>query len=427
MPAKPKVGNKMAICFVFLPVVFYSPAQAESWTWKSLLTAAQSRNPTLEQAREELKRSEYLRRTTYAEFLPTLELNAQQANSENQVSGLSTDENTNSFGADLNLSLFNGLASLSRWKQADASVAQKKASLYESQVNLHYDLRTAYFRCLITLSRQVIAERIATRQQDNAKFIRLKYASGSEPLWSYNMAAADAKDAELTLLGQKNELQKNLLDLWRLLGADTPLQVEFKESAASLIVKPKVNLTTVIENHPEYLSMQAQILVAEQELREIEAEYYPSVSGNLGWSRSETDDNAAVEQTTLGLSASWSLFDGFSTHNRRQASKAKLNALQSKMSDLKRRLKNTIEQKQLDYDLNSQRWPITKQNLAAAQERLQTVTTQYRAGLKKYLDWEQANSKLISAEQEEIAALETVLLSQASLEKALAIRGDGNE
>lgn len=241
------------------------------------------------------------------------------------------------------------------------------------------------------------------------------------------MAAADAKDAELTLLGQKNELQKNLLDLWRLLGADTPLQVEFKESAASLIVKPKVNLTTVIENHPEYLSMQAQILVAEQELREIEAEYYPSVSGNLGWSRSETDDNAAVEQTTLGLSASWSLFDGFSTHNRRQASKAKLNALQSKMSDLKRRLKNTIEQKQLDYDLNSQRWPITKQNLAAAQERLQTVTTQYRAGLKKYLDWEQANSKLISAEQEEIAALETVLLSQASLEKALAIRGDGNE
>jgi outer membrane protein TolC len=65
--------------------------------------------------------------------------------------------------------------------------------------------------------------------------------------------------------------------------------------------------------------------------------------------------------------------------------------------------------------------PSATSQREAAEERVRTVSAQYRSGLKTYLEWEQAEALLIDYEQAEMSALNNALNALAEYERAAGI------
>lgn len=86
---------------------------------------------------------------------------------------------------------------------------------------------------------------------------------------------------------------------------------------------------------------------------------------------------------------------------------------------IEREIVYKISSTRKDLEMAIARMPSTRALREAAEARVKTVSTQYRSGLKSYLDWEQAEAQLNESEQSEITALASALEALANYEKSI--------
>ena len=123
----------------------------------------------------------------------------------------------------------------------------------------------------------------------------------------------------------------------------------------------------------------------------------------------------------MGVSMNIPIFDGLSKSARIQKNRIQINQLENQRLFLNESFKNEIftAKANLKNDLNI--LEVQQENLKLADEVYQIARVKYQEGVGSNLEVVQADSDLITAEINYLAALYDGLISKVNLEKALGL------
>lgn len=397
------------------------PAFAAPFSWPEIKSMAGAENPTLQSAQKNWEASRAGVKESYGAFLPEVTLSARRTRTETEISILETKSRSRTYSVAASWNIFSGFSTVAGVVRARAGESEALARQELSSAELRYQLRRAFFSVYVQQERIRLFEKILKRQQQNEKLVSLKYDSGTEARWNVMKTRADRERAEFNLDAAKSDLQSARDQLARYLYLDSlPERPVDASLIASAAIPTLGNEEIRAATHPELKVSEAtenrlgsdKILARSAFLPTVDLSYTRSRDQNEIGSRPRTDSN------TVAIVAQWNIFNGFSDFfNVQQANIAK-EAAELDRQVVARRLVSDIRTAHTSLKNAQNRLPSAKSLREAAEERVRTVSAQYRSGLKTYLDWEQAEAQLLETEQQEVTALNTSLDALAEFERA---------
>lgn len=410
----------VAVGFLFSP---FGAQAAEILSWKDLANKAIEANPDLNAYRSRVRALEFDRRATFAGFLPRLSAFAQRLDEHQSLDfpALDTDRKTDTWGFQAQLSLFSGFSTVSDVARASAARDTAKADLRIRSADLRVELRRAYFGALLARRRVKLAERVLERRTQNRAFMKLKYEGGSEALWSLQQADADLEAARVRLESERLNLDNSLVDLKRVLHLSPDAPLDLRDDLDSLL-KPIADsdsqVAALLDQHPDLQTFDRQIERSRAESRLAQSEFYPNVSVSYQWDRADADNSEPLKESSVLLKVEFPFFTGLSTFHTVQRYNAQTYTLESTRLAVRDTVRARLLKAIKSYDTSLLSLPLSSLQLKAAEARATTVTSQYRLGLRRYLEWEDAQSKLILAEQNAIQVRADALTNLVEWERA---------
>ncbi|RZA08121.1 MAG: TolC family protein, partial [Proteobacteria bacterium] len=391
-----------------------SAAGAAPLKWADVRSMALDKNPALRGANQREQSSRAELKGSYGNFLPDLGVNASRFQRNEVINGgAQVVEPRDSAGFNANLNLFAGGATLAEVKRARANLMSTRADRDLTSADLRQRLRQAFFEVSFQQDRIGLYERIVTRLQQNERIIQLKYDTGAEARWNVQKTTADVRRAEQNLLSARNGLKIARDQLAALLYLDSlpegsvePLKIE---DAAFDLGSPD-DLSKV---HPTVRKAEAQAEVADRYRTTARSALLPAL--DLTYydyrERERAGNLFRKRETRWAVNATWNIFNGLTDYYKLQQANLNFEAADLQRLDDSRRVLTEVRTGATNFETARAALPVARSQREAAEERVKTVRTQYRTGLKTYIDWEQSESQLIEAEEAEVTAIRTALFA----------------
>lgn len=418
-------GRMLAIVlFVQLTGMTFFQVQAYAGgtcDWSKIAAQASSDSPILKSGTSEVNAQEALRLEAMAPHFPQIDLVARKGDSNTSVLNTSSRKEVEEYGFEINWALFEGFATQARIAKRKAEKLRAEASKNISSVELRYELRRAYFRNLVLQERITFTRNFLSRQKESLRLMEVKYRSGREPKWGVDKAKAD-----LRLVQHQLDRYLDLLDLSRgeltaLVGGN--LKCAQVDGAIATILANFEFRSLDAKTHPEFKEYQYRMDAANEEARMARSDYFPKLYAHYSYKKQGNDTIPdPVSVSSWAFSLKFNIFDGLGKSRRIEAAQAKYLALELRQSS--ERLKLEIEAKKAikEFKRLNEAVPLYEAVYRSAKKRVETVSKQYGLGLKKFIDWEQAQSKLADAEVDFVAAKAEALQALAEFERAYGLR-----
>jgi len=375
-----------------------------------------------------------------AEFLPTLDALGiyQYSESEqetNSAIGLGdSDSRTLNGQISMNWTLFDGFnmfVNNARYKElAKLGSAQSRNIIENSVVGI---LR-AYFNLVqqeqllsIAKNSESISEVRLNKEQVRHD---LGGASSTDLLnaqVSYNNDRATVLNQELQLLIARKELN---IQLGR--DADAPLSVA-NEIKLNVLDQDKDELIRLAEERNSYLKFAYYDRnVAAQNVKSSRSLFYPrlSLSASYGYTDSETNRaetsgesffppkiESQNKDLTVGLTASFNLFNGFRNKINLQTARLELENKELALEYARKELAGFIEEKVGTLGKQLKLIDLEQQNVIAAKQNLELQQDRYRIGASSSLEFRDAQVNLILAQTSLIVSRYLARITQLEIEQ----------
>lgn len=407
--------------FVTLLLSTAASAQGSPLRWEEAKSLAERQNPSLRSAGLNWESSQHAVKENYGNFFPEVSLSARKSRGETEAAFLETKARSHTYTVAASWNLFAGFSTWAGLQSAKAAEAESHAQRDLTSVELRYQLRQAYFSVYIQQERIVLFERIVKRLRQNEKLVSLKYDNGTEARWNLRKTQADRERAEYNLEAAKLELASARDQLARYLHLEA--FADNVETPAVPAVPPASASGAADESHPQLRLSRATEERFDQAITAARANFLPSLDLSYSRSRDQNEIGSRVrtDSNTVALTASWNIFNGFSDYQKVQQANLRHEAASFDRMSTERQLQNQILVSANNLRSQVMRLPSARSLRAASEERVSTVSAQYRSGLKAYIDWEQAETQLVEAEQQEINALSNALSALADWEKTTGI------
>lgn len=401
-------------------------ADSRPLSWEEIRALALGQNASLNSARRSSEASVSAEKAAlWGGYLPKLSLNASRTRNLNELPPIVTRQTQYQYGATASLNIFKGLGTAASVTRAKAAIGAAESDERFTSANLRHDLRVAFFNIYVQQERLKLNEKDLKRAQLNYRLEQLKYNSGSEALWGVRTAKADLDRAQYTFDSGKTQLAVARESLAQLLQIDALPDRAVSDPEKSALTASTNNPPSAIEHHPELDKYRFLDQEALQDIRIARAAYFPTL--DLSFNRSYLDAQTDSQPTqnsnvsSLSINAAWSIFNGAADYYAVQQANLNHEAAELNTASTERRLVSSLRTKDASYQTALALLPVDRAAREAAEERERVVSEQYRAGIKAYIDWEQAETQLLNAEQDEIRALSDALTAYADLELALGL------
>lgn len=151
------------------------------------------------------------------------------------------------------------------------------------------------------------------------------------------------------------------------------------------------------------------------------ASYWPTVSGSAGYSRSDTDgsEGGASDQTSMGLSAQYSLFSGFSDQARVHQSEAALRGVEANWSSTQADVSASLRRSFVQLLYAQQRVAMSESIVSRRQQNLDLVQLRFDSGSENEGSLLRAKATTGQAEAELEQARRSVHVQQRGLSSVL--------
>ncbi len=408
--------RKVSILFLLPSLV-----QAAPLTWNEVRGLVQERSPSLASSERSLAANKAAVKASYGDFLPSVGVNASRQHTETTVSGLQTKNKALSLSATASLNLFSGFSTLASLQSAKAAANEAEADLALRSMDLRFELRNAFFSVYVQQERLALYERMVKREEQNEKLVGLKYESGTEAQWNVLTTRASLERARFNLFSAQTELSSAREQLARLLHLDQLPERPIEKPELGGI--PAVEISQLLATHPLLLKNRFSAERLQRSVALARASQFPSLDLSYSRSRDHSEPAASArsrsDSNAVALTLGWNLFNGLSDLYRVQEANLRHEAALLNADATTRQLEADLRTTRASLELALRRLPVTRALVEASEARAKTVSAQYRAGLKTYLDWEQSESQLIEAEQSAITGLQEALRALATYEKTL--------
>ncbi len=395
-------------------LVLAGPALALTLT--EALLKARENLPSYQAVKKKVEAADASYKATLGSYFPSLDVSAQKDRDYN-----SNDYSSKGYGATLSYNLYDPKRKPTR-DIAELNLETQKEELRKNLLELDYRVKVAFYTALAEkniLDQSRIQLKNAETDYEVAEGRRkLGVARLSEAL----QASVRREQARFNVVQAEGNLNKALSELYSLIGNsyenksldDLPEgRLESGETAPEF--KP---LADAVLKRPEIRQAEIAMKTAQNNLSLSWAAFYPTLSANLSYSRSDAGTLGArmLEDKNIGVAASWNIFE-LGKFYRKKSAGIEVSISEENIKEMKRQLLLDCRKAWEDLTTATRNQVVADDQLRQAEHNYEQAFGEYKVGVGDILSLVQAESLLASAREQLTTARLNVALARALLEK----------
>ena len=397
--------------------------QSKVWTLEECLQYGLKNHPKVIMADSDVKSREASLMSAKAGFDFSLSGGANWRRSKDERSQgkdgefITSGHSSDSRGESLSLSkpLFDNKKSL-RVKQSREGLNAAKKDRETTLISLASNIKTMYFRALQAQYMLQVKLETLDGYEKHLKKVESFVEVGTHAPFDITKAQVNVANARVDLISAKSNLKQALVNVGNAIGIGGPVHIASLElqELPEFTGKEKRELLKVALERPEVKSSEASLKSAKLGLRESKSSHIPTLSASSGYSWNG-DMSPQTHGWNVGVSMSWSLFDGRNTKASVKSAKASVDRSKASLDNLKLNIDKEVESSLNDIIDAAQRYKANEILVQQASESLDLAEGRYDAGLGSPLeitdarvDYEKAKGNLVNAYFDCLIAMTTL-------------------
>lgn len=324
------------------------------------------------------------------------------------------------------ISIFN-LPNIFSYIQAKAEREAAHLDVINSEQDLIYAVKTAYYAFLATNENVDVQNDAVTRSEEQLKLIQSKYDLGSAALSDVLKQKVLFGNDKLSLLKAKNAVVTARAGLAYTIGVDPSKDYEFSTEYTTHEFEGTIDdaMNFGLKHEPGFLSAQKNYQASKSGVRSSFTQYLPQISAFLNYNVFKGTQafpkvfNYSSNTVTYGFRVSLNIFDGFFREKQLSSAKINRNNALASVSETKNLLIRDIKTAYYNIEQQKEAKNVANENVKAAQEDLNITKEKYNLGSATILDLLNAQVSLKQAQVSFIQADFDLNLAIAQLENAM--------
>jgi outer membrane protein len=336
------------------------------------------------------------------------------------------DRTSKTWGAQARMSLFN-LPDWFNLARSGASQEIAQLDVISSEQNLIYIVKVSYYAYLAVAENVAVQKEAVKRSNEQLKLIQSRFELGSAAKSDVLKQKVQVGNDRLGLLEGQNSVITAKADLAYTIGINPTREVEFSKTYASQTYDGTLDdaLQYGLSNQPGYLSAEKSVVASKHSVRAAKASYLPTLGANasLGWSDGTSGDTAifnfSSRSSSIGIGASWSIFDGFYRERSVSAAKIQRNNAMAQAAETRNLVALRVKTAFYDIENANEKSTVSQENVDAATEDLNITQEKYNLGAATILDLLESQVAVTQAQVSLIRAGFDLNLAVALLDRAM--------
>ena len=337
--------------------------------------------------------------------------------------------------------LFDGLAREFQVKIGQANFNAQKALSEDDCRLLMRNVAYAYNQVMLAAENMRIAIEDMQFQVKNLGYTELKFQVGAVPLSDVLNFRAQANVAEGKRITAEYQYEVALYALAVLMGypeGTLPPSIKFPAvRSLKLTDLPSVDLylDNALANRPDLRAYREQLKIVDYQLSQTYSSYSPTLSAFAEYGFNQTNSRSVfssgithsdtgVNNFSFGLTANWTLFNGFIRYNKVREARANLAAQQYQVAGAWLNVIQEVRNAHINYVQNVKQARLYEKTLAITTRQRDLVDDQYRAGNTALTRLNEVQRDLVDAQTTLASAYINVQNARAQLEAAAAMNAN---
>ncbi len=406
-------------------------AQRRAITLDEAISLARRVNPEVVQARGDYRAAGSTVRNAWAQYLPNLNGTADAGQSFFPESGSRPDPVTGEliggtssnksygFGLSSSLTLFDGFARKNDLSSARADHESADYRLSAREWEATAGVSIEFYNALEAQGVVLVREDELERAQEQFAVAVGKLRSGAATVSDSLRAILIVNRARIQLMQANDQLAAAEANLARFVGL--PGRVQAMDDPSFYQVKPigdTLALRTVASAEaPSVVAAEASMKARQAALAAAKGNYWPTLSldGSTRYSGSQASGYDMINNSSVGLTLRWSLFDRFGRERSVDQNAASYDAAYARWEDERRRINAELTAQLASLETALRRIELADLNVRAARADLAVQAERYRLGSILIDNLQNSQDALSSAEIEALRARMDYLRTRARI------------
>ncbi|MCK5817208.1 MAG: TolC family protein [Candidatus Marinimicrobia bacterium] len=386
---------------------------AEILTLEECIDMARSNNPSIQQADLNTEIGKSKVRQAYSSVMPRVSVSSGLTTASQTSWDLGTNVGINAGMTFYAPGMYSGIKSAKMLSTANRLNSLDNKNDIVSQVS------SLYYKILSTKQLIKVYESNIEVAEENLKKTRSMYEQRVITESDVLKSEAQKGDFESQLLGQKQLYISYLRMMNILLGREARTEIAVMDIDVENVKIPEYNEAKkiMLKDNPRYNVAVLQEKISKVRVGASKEAFLPSVSGSYNYGN--TFDPALTPTNTVGVSASWTLFNGLSRRENIQQSKLQLEQAKITINNTVRFLDQQLSDYYTQFDTYTAMIDINGRRLKSAQRAFEIVNQQYELGKATILDRMQSQLTVLSAESTLIEAKYSRKMVEAEILKLI--------
>jgi len=281
-----------------------------------------------------------------------------------------------------------------------------------------------------------VNEQALQRADLNLRSARGFFEVGTRPRFDVTRAEVDVANARVNVIRAQNAVNLARVALNAAMGiaVNAPTEVKDLLSYTQFPLNRDELLAEAMRNRPEYRQVKAQAEASDAFVRQTFRDFFPNLFGSGTYGVTGVTGGSAIDsratsgftgsgtEWNVGLTLSWSIFDGGGKIARYKEAKANLEAARARVRDIELQVWQNVEQSYLNLGEAEERIGAAQKAVESADENYQLARGRFDAGVANIIELTDAQLALTQAQSDEAQALSDYRIAIARLERALGRR-----
>lgn len=411
----------LCLCLLSLYLLPVNIGMAKSLTLQEAVEQALKNGSDLKVAVKEEEKAKAALAGAKGALDPTLSLRS-GVTFQSAASRDSSTSNSNSL--QLSLPLYTGGRLENTVGKAQDAVTAAALDLQRTAQDTKLKVVSAYYQVLQAKSLLAVNEETVKNDQEHLRNVKALYEAGSIAKADVLRSEVELANAEQARLKQQNTYALAVSSLKNIIKDKSKEEVTLVDSLQYTPVTASLEecLAQGGEKRPDIVIEKINRDKAVKDIAIAKSDKLPSVSlsASTGWDDAAlpTHDNYT---SSVGVSASWNLFDGKVADNKRKQAEISLEQAEIKLAEKQDAVAEEIRQPYLSMREAEQRLQTTQVAIAKAEEDYFIAKEKYKTGEGIILDILDAQLALATAKNNYINAQYDYAVNKAKLENAMGL------
>lgn len=374
-------------------------------TWDEAVKRAETLNPEIAAARENLHNAEGKKTAAYAGFLPQVTADVGYEMTEKSgASSVATITGTGwTAGINGSWNLFAGFLDAAKVARAEADRSAAEQALISVRAKASLDLKTAFSAVAYARDYSKLTAQILKRREENMRLVTLRYESGRENKGSVMLSEAYLEQARYDNLQAQNALRTSSVTLAKLMAVDGETNTQLEVVGSVPVSEPASTLpdfSSLVLITPDYAQAVEQAKSLAEARRVARSSFFPSL--DLSSSIRRRDDKFFPDETqtrAVGITLTIPLFMGGKYAGTYQAAAAAAAGAEYTRDNTLRDTRKKLEDAWAAYTESAAGLRADESFRKAAIVRSEIGRTKYNNGLLSFDDWDVIENDLIKREK----------------------------